>query len=296
MVIQQYQDPSINRMLKFGFWYQAHKALLYKILIISLISFNAVFWIWTFYGVSKIIVSSKDDQSLYSELVAQRSSVAEIQKARAPDQLAVYNVLAVPSATDTSQSSSKANFADFIADVENTNTDWTMLVAYSFFWANGQSAQAQAHVLPKTRTYIAVLGEAVNGIPNDASITTEIDWERVKDSSKISRAKEAFNSFIASDFEISPYSRGTDISINISNQGTFTIIAPEFLIALQGSNGNIAGVWKHKESIVLVGEAYSSEKRFLHSLPSSVDIKIYPQMDFFDNLSYRLPSGSTIQF
>ena len=50
MVIQQYQDPSINRMLKLGYWYEAHKALLYKILIGSLIGINALCWIWTFYG------------------------------------------------------------------------------------------------------------------------------------------------------------------------------------------------------------------------------------------------------
>ncbi len=84
MVIQQYQDPSINRMLKFGFWYQAHKVLFYKILVGILIGINAIFWIWTFYGVSKIISSSKNDKALYSEITMQRSNVEALHKARAP--------------------------------------------------------------------------------------------------------------------------------------------------------------------------------------------------------------------
>jgi hypothetical protein len=296
MVIQQYQDPSINRMLKFGFWYQAHKVLFYKILVGILIGINAIFWIWTFYGVSKIISSSKNDKALYSEITMQRSNVEALHKARAPKPLIINNVFAVPSISESSATPTKVGRADIVAYVENPNPDWLMDVTYSFSWSDGVTVSETTPVLPGQTTALAVLGATVSQLPTDIDIETSINWLRFTDQNKLDRAQHIRDTLKVIDTDIFSRSGVTDISITLHNTSKFNLVGTRFLLVLERISGQALASSIVNIDEVMSGKTINIDQRWLRSLSRSSQIVLYPLSNYLDEDVFRLPESGNIRF
>lgn len=293
MVIQQYQDPSVTRWLKFGFWYQEHKAALAKILVGGLIGANALFWAYTLYGMGTLVVSSRSDDEWHAELAAMPADIAAIHASHAPLPLAVHEVWAVPSASEPD--SFAAVRADFLALVENPNPDWIMRINYAFQWEGGQTESREKIVLPESETYLAILGAPVAGAPADAELLSDIAWERVRDPSKLVRPALALGGISAETAKVALRAHATDVRVVIQNQSQYTVIAPSLLLVATSFSGEPIAAWEHVGTIASGGEI-TSERRFLRVLPSSLEVAVYPDFELFDDGAYQLRGSDFIPF
>lgn len=293
MVIQQYQDPSVTRWLKFGFWYQEQKATLAKILVGGLIGANALFWAYTLYGVGTLALHSRADRELYAELAAEPSDSAAIHASHAPLPLEVHEVWAVPSASEPD--SFAAVRADFLALVENPNPDWIMRPSYAFQWEGGHTESRDKIVLPESQTYLAILGAPVSGAPADPSLLLDIAWERVRDPNKLVRPNAAISGISAEVVSVAVRAQATDVRAVIQNQSQYTVIAPSLLLVATRNSGEPVAAWEHVGTIASGGEI-TSERRFLRNLPSSLEVAVYPDFELFDDGAYQLRGSDFIPF
>jgi len=288
MVIQQYQDPTFKRWLKIGFWYQAHKEIFFKSIIGALIAVNVGFWGYTFYGITRIIIDSKNDSQLYAELVQERSQVLDLHEARAPKNLIINDIFTVLSSS-ADLSSSVAVKTDFVAIAENPSASWIMDVEYSFSWASKRTETGHTQVLPGRKMPLAVFGVDVLGLPSDVNIETDITWHRVKDDVKLERAYHALDSLVIMDSQITSRSGISDVKIEIENQGIYTIIDPGFLILLSSFTGKYEGIGFIQAQTFASKSSMEIEKRWLRRLSQNLQIQVFPKADLLDNSIYRLP-------
>jgi hypothetical protein len=292
MVMQQYQDPSINRMLKLGFWYQEHRKLLYRILLITLIFINVVFWIWTIFSVVTIILSSSKQEQVYQNLAISRSDVKSIHEIQKPEPIIVHDIWVLASANEVNASFANVRTADFVGYIENPNLTWTTKITYRFEYSGGETGQAVAYVLPGEKTYIASLGVSVDTLPSTANVILDINWSRVKDEQKLVKANQILDSFVSGETEIIVRDNLTDISLDITNTSEYSILEPGFLVVARRLSGQVTGVWYYPSDIIKSQEQVNTKRRYLRVLPRSLDIVAYPVMDFFDDSVYQLEDKS----
>ncbi|MBI2050845.1 MAG: hypothetical protein HYT31_03485 [Parcubacteria group bacterium] len=295
MVIQQYQDPSVSRWLKFGFWYQERKPLLAKTLIGLLLSINALFWAYTLYGAATLVAGMRSDERLYAELAAKGADVdvAALHQAQGPEGLVIDGVFALPSAGEAH--TGPVGRADFLALVSNPNPGWIMRVSYSFQWEGTQSGFSEKIVLPESQTFLARLGEAVSGVPDSPELITTIAWQRVRDPSILVRPAGVLASIRVETSEVASRGTATDISAIIANESPYTVITPSLLMVATRFSGEPAGAWVSTQTIGS-GERIQAQRRFARPLPAGLEVSVYPDFDLFDEGAYRLRGAGNIPF
>ncbi|MDZ4221495.1 MAG: hypothetical protein U1C18_01325, partial [Patescibacteria group bacterium] len=279
----------------FGFWYQEHKTALVKALVAALVAVNAGFWIYTFYGVALLAISMQSDDRLYADLSASQFDTAAIHQANAPQDLAVLEVFALASATESVSAGSTVLRADFLALVENPNTEWIMRVAYSFAWEGGRTEQSERIVLPESQTYLGSIGAPVSGLPGDASLETSISWERVRDPRILVRPRAALSGISVETVETASPGANTDIVAAITNASQYTIIAPMVLLVAESAAGQPVAAWVHTETLES-GKSIAAERRFVRTLPLPLNVSAHPDFDLFDEGAYELRGPGFIPF
>lgn len=296
MVIQQYQDPSVNRWLAFGFWYQERKAMLVKVLVRALIAVNALFWLYTLYGVALLVLDMRASGRRTAELIAPLSDVAALHQANAPEPLAILGITVLPSALESNIAA--ASRADFLARVQNPNPDWIMDVEYAFRWEGGETETNRWLVLPGNETFLAVIGAAVSGLPGaaEAELVTSIAWERVKDPSILVRPADALSGILVETSEVNSYNNITDLSAVVANQSQYTIIGPTFVLVAARFGGEPLAVWVQKSDALPSGGSITSQRRFLRPIPGSLDVSVYPNIDAWSQGTYELRGSDFIPF
>ena len=287
MILQQYQDPSISRWLRIGFWYEEHKAMLAKLAIALVIAVNIGFWINTFYGIYKIIISSKYEESMLRDLAETNIPAQDLHQAQASEPISIGEVYAVMSSTETSLSSAKR--ADFMAIAQNLNQDKIAYVAYYFEWEDRRTEELFAAILPGQEAPLYILGALVENMPSNPLIQTSVKWQRVKDASAVEKAIEAKSAISVSDYSISARDEVTDAQIFVQNNGIYSILAPLFIAALQRLNGEIYAIGIYQAQILSPKEPIIIRLRWSRPLPGALEAKIYPIFDFLNNSSYQLP-------
>jgi len=293
MVIQQYQDPSISRWLKFGFWYQERQPALAKALIGLLIAVNALFWVYTLYGAAKLVVSRESDDALYADVAAPVVDVAALHQVLGPESLVIHGVYAIPSASEPSSASVAR--ADFLALVSNPNPNWIMRITYAFQWEGGITPYSEKIVLPESQAYLARLGEAVSGAPNQAELSADIAWQRVRDPSILVRPRAVLSGIRVEMSAVQSRASNADVSAVIINESSYTVFSPTLLMVATSFSGEPAGAWVSTQTMES-GERIPIQRRFARPLPASLEVSVYPDFDLFDEGAYRLRGAESIPF
>ena len=292
MVIQQYQDSSISRWLKFGFWYQERRVKLIKISAGALIGANALFWAYTLYGAFMLAQDARTSASRATELIAPLSDVAALHRARAPEPLVVESITVLASASESNAAAPAR--ADFLARVRNPNPDWIMGITYTFRSGQGESLPEEWLLLPEAEAYLASIGVAVSGLPGDAELVADIAWERVKDLDTLIRPREAAAGISVEDFGVVARGNITDISATVANAGKYTVKGPLLVLVGIGFGGEPVAAWRYAPELIGSGETVTTVRRFLRPIPVSVEsVAAYPGLDAFSESAYEL-RGSPI--
>ncbi|MEK7189181.1 MAG: hypothetical protein AAB671_01630 [Patescibacteria group bacterium] len=285
MVIQQYQDPSVNQALKFGFWYQEHRHEFARAALGALIAVNALFWAYALYGAGTLVVGMRGDERLYAELVGAPSDVVALHQSFAPEELVVEHVAALASASEQSEAS--ALRADFLALVSNPNPGWIARVAYSFRWGGGETELREGIVLPESEAYLASFGALVSGVPADSELAADVAWERVRDPSVLVRPAGVLQSITVETSEAAARAGVTDMRAVVANESPYTVITPSLILVATRFSGEPLAAWLHMETIAS-GERITTQRRFARSLPPSLEVSVYPVFEFFDDGAYQL--------
>jgi len=297
MVYQSYQDPTVNRYLKLGFWIKAHVQQLYKAGIGFGIGVCAVIWIIVFIQAGKLLIARSNDEVLFSELEKQRIPALTIHALHAPSGLVLGDAAAMASASEITATAGQARTADFVGFVENPNQNWSALVSYVFTWEGGQTLEQSRLVMPAEQTVLVTLGATVNGLPRAASLdVVSVSWSRVKSAAALGAAKTAQGSIMLADSEVSRSDGATSVLYTVESAGAYTIVDPSFIIVLIGLGNRPVGVARHSAGELTANEPLQFAQRWLHPLPGSLTVQLYPVADFLSADTYRSPRGSEIVF
>ncbi len=287
MVIQQYQDPSISRVLKFGFWFQERRVKLAKMLVGALIGVNALFWAYTLYGVFMLAQDARNSASRSAELVAPLSDVAALHQANAPAPLAADSAIVLLSASESNAAIPAR--VDFLARVRNPNPDWIMGITYTFRWEGGESLPEEWLLLPEAATYLAAVGVPVSELPGDAELVADIAWERVKDLDTLIRPREAAAGISVEDFDVAARNGITDLSATVANASQYTVKGPSLVLVAHGFGGEPVAAWRYAPELIGSGETVTTVRRFLHPISGALgSVVAYLNLDAWSESTYEL--------
>lgn len=294
MVIQQYQDPSVERRLAIGFWYQEHRTALLKVIASALIGANGIFWAYTLYGVGRLVLDAQNSARRNAELIEPLSDVVAVHRSLAPEPLAIDDVFVLPSASEPNAAA--PGRVDFLARVRNENPDWIMDVSYAFRWEGGESERARWLLLPEEETTLAAIGAPVESLPGGVTLDADIAWERVRDPSVLIRPRDALAGISATDFDVTPRNGVTDISAVVGNASQYTVIAPSVLLVAERASGEPAAVWLQLFDSIEAQGTVLSQRRFLRPISGISAVRAYLNLDAFDEGTYRLRGGERTPF
>lgn len=290
MVIQQYQDPKVEKYLGYGYWYQAHRAQVQKAMRLALIIVGIVGWSLALYNGYVFYLSSRNYPGLITDLVQERIPIEALHQSRAPQPLSLGPAVAV--------SGRDATTADFLARAANPNPDWYFEVDYTFNWEGGQTLPQSGFILPGGATAFTTRGVTVNSLPASATLDFTITQsKRIKDQALLARIKTITEGLIISAAQAA---RGgedgvTQASYVVSNQTIYDFISPRWLVIV-AQLGTPLAVGMNEAPELKSGETITLELRFLQSLPSGLAVEVLPLINALDQGAYRLPPGTVTPF
>ena len=80
------------------------------------------------------------------------------------------------------------------------------------------------------------------------------------------------------------------LKYSISNTSIYTIVDPVFIVTVSRFTGDIAAVGINKAVEIASNESIDLEKRWLHSVSTNLEVKVYPVINYLDDSVYRIPS------
>lgn len=180
---------------------------------------------------------------------------------------------------------------DYVATVQNNNSDWYAQYTYSFVTSEGSTQSTHGFALPGDSRPIMSLRQSIGD--RDARIElTDIVWKRV-DAHEIDDTEAWLDDH--NDFTISEarHEKNLEVgemkiarsSFNVQNNTSNNFWSAEFLVLLT-RNGELVGVNKVTIPGFEVGETRSVAVNWFGSTVSSAEVEIYSNINFFDDRVY----------
>lgn len=281
----KYEDPTkefTSQELKLGFWYVRHKALLYKILLITLIGTDSVLvlfgaWKWGVY-----LLELPDYQRL------QRNLSASVNYTGIHPRFSAQPIQVV----NTQILFSRENKYDAVAELINPNGRFLAEFDY-YFIVNGEKTSSQkTFLLPGESRPVAYLGIKDGAAASPAIAFENIKYRRVS-AHKIADAAAWQNyrlNFQASDFvflkSLAQEGANTDaIQFKLTNASPYNYKDPNFYVSLL-QNGQMAGILPlHLDSINSLETKNMDLRNFVSGL-SVTGIALYPIINVYDEEAY----------
>lgn len=281
----KYEDPTqefTSQELKWSFWYVKHKALLYKVLVISLISIDAIFLIFGLWRWGGYLLGIPDAQRVQTSLstainytgIHPRYSAQPIQ------------------AINTQIFSSRENKYDAMAELINPNNRFLAKFDYYFIIGDEKTPAQKTFLLPGENRPVAYLG-ILDGAGSAPVIVLEnIKYERIsahKITDTISWQAYRLN-FQLSDFvflkSLAQEGTNTDaVQFNLTNHSPYSYVAADFYAALL-QNGQMVGILPlHLDSINSLETKNIDLRNFVSGL-SVTEIALYPIINVYDEAVY----------
>ncbi len=291
----KYTDPTqefSSQELKWSFWYVKHKALLYKILVISLISIDAIFLIFGLWRWGGYLLGWQDFARV------QASLSASINYTGIHPRFGAQPIQAI----NTQFFSSRENKYDAVAELINSNNRFLAMFDYYFIINGVKTPSQKTFLLPGESRLVAYLGisdfaKASMDKNDGAGIAHVIVLENIK-YQRISARKitdtgswQAYRlNFQVSDFvflkSLAQEGTNTDaVQFNLINNSPYSYAAADFYVALL-QNGQMVGILPlHLDSINSLETKNIDLRNFVSGL-SVTEIALYPIINVYDGAVY----------
>lgn len=281
----KYVDPTkefTSLELKWSFWYVKHKALLYKILVISLISINSIFILFGLWKWGSYLLGLQDAQRVQNSLSA-AINYTGIQAHFSAQPIQAIN---------TQIFSSRENKFDATAELINPNGRFLARFDYYFIVGGVKTPVQKTFLLPGESRLVAYLGinDGAGSVP--VVVLENIEYERIsahKISDTASWQSYRLN-FQVSDFvflkSLAQEGQNTDaIQFKLTNASPYSYVAPNFYVALL-QNGQMVGILPlHLDSINSLETKDIDLRNFVSNL-SVTEIALYPIINVYDEEVY----------
>lgn len=281
----KYEDPTkefTSQELKWGFWYVRHKALLYKILVISLVSVDSVFILFSVWQWGAYLLGWRDFQRV------QRSLSVSLNYTGIHPRYSAQPIQAI----NTQIFSSRENKYDAVAELINPNNRFLARFDYYFVIGGEKTPSQKTFLLPGESRPVAYLG-IKNGAASAPVIVLEnIKYERIS-AHKITDTSswQAYRlNFQVSDFvflkSLAQEGHNTDaIQFKLTNNSPYSYVAPDFYAALL-QNGQMVGILPLRLDSINSLETKNIDLRNFASGLSVTEIALYPIINVYDEEIY----------
>jgi hypothetical protein len=214
-----------------SFWVR-HRIALRRLGYGSLISFAAIFWVFTLWSVLDAYVISYPRESRIPQLIAQNEVALAALQASAPQPIQPSEATVLPTTE---------NRQDFVVEITNPNAQWWAEFTYRFDVGGEQTPARRGFVLPQSRRFLTELGwSGERRALTAALIVDDIRWRRV-DPLMVERDYAKFaESRLQVGFENVTYRNDLHVGNQTVGQTTFTLV-----------NGTGYGFWGADITIVL---------------------------------------------
>ena len=281
----KYEDPTqefTSQELKWSFWYVKHKALLYKILVISLISIDSVFALFSVWRWGSYLLGWQDFQRVEESLSASVNYIGIHPR---------YSAQPIQ-AVNTQIFSSRENKYDAVAELINPNNRFLARFNY-YFVINGEKTPAQkTFLLPGESRLVAYLGikNGAGGAP--AVVLENIEYERIsahKITDTIGWQAYRLN-FQVSDFvflkSLAQEGVNTDaVQFKLTNASPYSYVASDFYVALLQNQQMVGILPLHLDSINSLETKNIDLRNFVSNL-NITEIALYPIINVYDERVY----------
>lgn len=188
---------------------------------------------------------------------------------------------------------------DFYVEVENENPDWYATFDYFFSSSQGDSEVRSGSVMPSATQPLALIRQAFDARPSGPELMFEnFVWHRI-DGREIHDPEMWLDEHNRFTVENAEYHRDVQIDGGGIPRTSFTIVndtpygywSPEFVVGIE-RGGRISGV-----NLVTIpnfgsGDIEQVDVNWFGTAPSSGDVVVTPNINYFDDEAYMPPSGN----
>lgn len=282
---------SINqRELKFGYWFITRKLLFKRILIGILVFFNILIWGYSAWGLVNIyLINTSERQLMLSILPQNLVNFAELRTQNEPQSLSVSKITVI---------STGGGQYDLVARIKNPNTKWGIDSFDYQFIGSGLTTESNSNfILPGEEKFITDLRVKSKIRPSNLNLNiTNIKWKRF-DAHEISNYEEFYNSrlggLIIDNIKFNPPSTSglgdklpiSRATFDIYNNTAYNYWQVGFFISLYRGN-TLTAINYVTANQLMSGDKLSLEARWFEPLSSITSVKIEPEVNILDLLSY----------
>jgi hypothetical protein len=290
-VLDKYIDPTgelTNKQLQWSDWYVRHKILLHKLFIWSSVAVSGMLLVYGIGGLLKyFIFDIVQDRQLYDALGKSYINF-EIQKNKyAPQELQISPI------SIFSYSEGKYDFASII---KNPNPKFIAEIKYLYNFKGGQTNKQSIKIMPNSQIPATILGYPSESYPTDTTLNiTEIAWSRINPHklSDVEKYVSERMQFKFNNLSFKPISAAENrpsniIELDIYNESNYSYWNPPFYIELL-NGAQTVGVLHLSIEKFLAGETRHIDLRNTLEQLDVTDIKLYPNIDLFDESVYMEP-------
>ena len=281
----KYVDPTkefTSQDLKWSFWYVKHKALLYRIMVIGLISVNAVFILFGLWKWGSYLWGWQDAQKV------QESLSASINYTGLHPRFTAQPIQAI----NTQIFSSRENKFDAVAELINPNSRFLARFDYYFIVDGVKTLVQKTFLLPGESRLVAYLGINDGAGSSPIVVLENIKYERIsahKIPDTINWQAYRLN-FQVSDFvflkSLAQEGQNTDaIQFKLTNASPYSYVTPIFYVALL-QNGQMVGILPLRLESINSLETKDIDLRNFVSNLSVTEIALYPIINVYDEGVY----------
>lgn len=281
----KYEDPTqefTSQELKWGLWYVKNKALLYKVLLFSLIGINAIFILFGLWQWGSYLLGIPDAQRVQSSL-SSFINYTGIHPRNSAQPVQVIN---------TQIFSSRENKYDAVADLINPNSRFLVTFDYYFIIGGEKTPAQKSFLMPGESRLMAHLGIADGAGSSPIIVLENVKYQRIS-AHTIPDAKSWQDyrlNFLVSDFvflkSLAQEGANTDaLQFNLTNNSPYSYVAADFYVGLL-QNGQMVGILPlHLDSINSL-ETKNIDLRNFSSGLSVTEIALYPIINLYDESVY----------
>ncbi len=281
----KYEDPTkefSSSELKWGFWLLHNKALVYKIVVITLIVINLAFIIFSIWKWAVFLLGYTDQQKL------ERSLTASINYTGIQPHFAAQPVQVV----STHVFSSGNNKYDLVAELVNPNSNFLIQFDYYFVVSGIKTKMQKTFLLPGESRLAASLGVGDVGSESPVIVLENIQYKRISNhaiASPIDYQRYRLN-FQVTDFVFSKSlaqegNNADAVQFKLTNNSPYNYILPNFYVALL-QNGQLVGVLPLQLDRINSLEVKDVDLRSFAQNLNISEIAIYPIINVYDDSVY----------
>ncbi len=288
---KKYVDPTgeLNSSdLGYGMWYVGHRLLIYRLILITLISISVVLWGYSLVRWGIFFLDWNKD-TLVAKQLATAPNYTLFGKRFAPTQLQVLSTSLLPGGVDK---------YDAVADVANTDENFMAEIEYYFIIGGTATSKRTTVLLPGENRPVAELG--LGGIDSAMDVTFKISniwWQRI-DAHEVPRPLEwqtdRLDFTVASTTYSPSQNFGEGLKVNtiafeLTNNSAYGYIQPNFYVGLYEGESLVGVMPLTLPQFASLQTVPVDLRNFVGGLNVST-IKVFPLINLYDHSVYLAPT------